>query len=76
MKKFGGSWTVKKLDAFINYVKAYTTILNSVKKKYNWKTIYFDGFAGYGERKIEIDTGYSTLDCFQMKTTITSTKAP
>jgi len=64
MKKFGGSWTVKKLDAFINYVKAYTTILNSVKKQYNWKTIYFDGFAGYGERKIEIDTGYSTLDCF------------
>ena len=53
MKKFGGTWTLKKLDAFINYVKAYTRILNSVKGKYNWKTIYFDGFAGFGERTIE-----------------------
>ena len=64
MKKFGGSWTLKKLDAFINYVKAYTRILNSVKGKFHWKTIYFDGFAGFGERTIEKETGYFTLDCF------------
>jgi len=49
MKYFGGNWTTKKLDAFINYVKAYTKILNRVKSKYGWKTIYFDGFAGWGE---------------------------
>jgi three-Cys-motif partner protein len=49
MKNFGGIWTKKKLDAFINYVKAYTTILNKVKGRYGWKTIYFDGFAGCGE---------------------------
>ncbi|MBK7711395.1 MAG: three-Cys-motif partner protein TcmP [Bacteroidales bacterium] len=42
-------WTKKKLDSFINYVKAYTTILNKVKGRYGWKTIYFDGFAGCGE---------------------------
>lgn len=64
MKKFGGSWTLRKLDAFINYVKAYARILNSVRRKYHWKTIYFDGFAGFGERTIEKETGYFTLDCF------------
>ena len=49
MKHFGGFWTDKKLNAFINYVKAYTNILNKVKNKYHWKTIYFDGFAGCGK---------------------------
>lgn len=43
---WGGSWTVKKLDAFEKYVNAYLSIMeiNSY-----WKTIYFDGFAGSGE---------------------------
>ncbi len=44
---WGGPWTEKKLDAFIKYVQAYLTIM----KKYHWKVIYFDGFAGSGERK-------------------------
>jgi three-Cys-motif partner protein len=51
MKSFGGSWTEQKLNAFIKYVEAYLTILNVYKKKYNWQTVYFDGFAGYGKRK-------------------------
>jgi three-Cys-motif partner protein len=55
MKNFGGAWTNKKLDAFINYVKAYTKILNTVKGRYGWKTIYFDGFAGCGEIDTEND---------------------
>jgi len=55
MKNFGGTWTNKKLDAFINYVKAYTTILNKVKGRYGWKTIYFDGFAGCGQIDTEND---------------------
>ncbi len=46
MKNFGGKWTEQKLEAFIDYVKAYLTILNKHKK---WKTIYFDGFAGAAE---------------------------
>lgn len=44
---WGGKWTKKKLDAFIDYVKAYLSIMS---KQQNWKTIYFDGFAGGGER--------------------------
>ncbi|MEI7594212.1 MAG: three-Cys-motif partner protein TcmP [Bacteroidota bacterium] len=50
---WGGSWTEKKLDAFAKYVSAYLTIM---KKHSYWKTIYFDGFAGSGERKVESNT--------------------
>ncbi|MGV3637996.1 MAG: three-Cys-motif partner protein TcmP [Flavobacteriales bacterium] len=49
---WGGSWTEKKLVAFEKYVKAYLTIM--AKNPY-WKTIYFDGFAGSGERKKKED---------------------
>ncbi len=49
---WGGNWTEIKLEAFENYVNAYLTIMNSQKQKYSdWPTtIYFDGFAGSGER--------------------------
>jgi three-Cys-motif partner protein len=50
---WGGDWTEKKLDAFAKYVSAYLTIMN--KNKY-WETIYFDGFAGSGDRKKNCDT--------------------
>jgi len=46
-KPWGGSWTEKKLDAFSKYVWSYLTIM---KKYPYWKTIYFDGFAGSGNR--------------------------
>lgn len=49
---WGGSWTEIKLEAFEHYVNAYLTIMNAQKRKYGgWPTtIYFDGFAGSGER--------------------------
>ena len=47
---WGGQWTEEKLDAFEKYVKAYLTIMNTSRDKYNWKLIYFDGFAGSGSR--------------------------
>lgn len=45
---WGGPWTEKKLEAFGKYVSAYLKILKSQPQ---WQTIYFDGFAGSGERK-------------------------
>jgi len=51
--EWGGKWTEKKLDAFAKYVSAYLTIM---KKQPYWKTIYFDGFAGCGERKNKCKT--------------------
>lgn len=47
---WGGSWTEQKLDCFESYVKAYLTIMNVYRDKFNWKLIYFDGFAGSGDR--------------------------
>lgn len=46
--EWGGKWTEKKLDAFSKYVSAYLTIM---RKNPYWKTIYFDGYAGNGNRK-------------------------
>jgi three-Cys-motif partner protein len=46
--EWGGIWTERKLDAFSKYVSAYLAIMS--KRPY-WKTIYFDGFAGCGNRK-------------------------
>lgn len=45
--EWGGPWTKTKLDAFSKYVAAYLTIMSKQKQ---WKTIYFDGFAGSGNR--------------------------
>ena len=47
---WGGSWTEQKLDCFESYVKAYLTIMNVYRDKFNWRLIYFDGFAGSGSR--------------------------
>ena len=47
---WGGQWTEEKLDAFEKYVNAYLKIMNAFRDKYNWKLIYFDGFAGSGSR--------------------------
>ncbi len=49
---WGGPWTEQKLDCFESYVKAYLTIMNVYRDKFNWKLIYFDGFAGCGSRTL------------------------
>ncbi len=46
---WGNKWTIEKLDAFKKYVNAYLTIMEPNKKRYGWKTLYFDGFAGSGD---------------------------
>jgi three-Cys-motif partner protein len=48
---WGGPWTEQKLDAFEKYVNAYLTIMNKYRDLYNWKLVYFDGFAGSGSRQ-------------------------
>ncbi|MCO5252295.1 MAG: three-Cys-motif partner protein TcmP [Candidatus Kapabacteria bacterium] len=55
---WGGSWTTRKLDAFAKYVSAYLKIMNNQR---HWKTIYFDGFAGSGDRNITSTELYESL---------------
>lgn len=52
-QEWGGKWTLRKLDAFAKYVAAYLTIM---KKHTYWETIYFDGFAGSGDRNKKCDS--------------------
>lgn len=49
MNKFGGDWTENKIEILSEYAKAYLTIMNRYADKYNWKLLYFDGFAGSGQ---------------------------
>lgn len=48
MNNFGGNWTELKIEILVEYAKAYLTIMNTYASKYNWKLLYFDGFAGSG----------------------------
>ena len=57
-KTWGGAWTEKKLDAFSKYVWSYLKILNAKKR---WTTIYFDGFAGSGQRSGKKNDLYEQL---------------
>lgn len=48
MNTFGGDWTENKIEILVEYAKAYLNIMNIYATKYNWKLLYFDGFAGSG----------------------------
>lgn len=45
MNEFGGKWTEEKIEVFINYTKAYLTVM---KDRPFFRLLYFDGFAGSG----------------------------
>src|SRR5260221_1381076 len=49
MNEFGGNWTEKKIEILVEYAGAYLDIMNVYANRYNWKLLYFDGFAGSGE---------------------------
>lgn len=46
MNQFGGNWTEQKIEMVVDYAKAYLTIMNRYPQ---FKTLYFDGFAGSGD---------------------------
>ena len=46
MNNFGGDWTQQKIEIVVSYAKAYLTIMNKYPQ---FKTLYFDGFAGSGD---------------------------
>lgn len=45
MNYFGGDWTKVKIEILVEYAKAYLTIMNRYPQ---FRTLYFDGFAGTG----------------------------
>jgi three-Cys-motif partner protein len=46
MNQFGGNWTQQKIEMVVAYAKAYLIIMNKYPQ---YKTLYFDGFAGSGD---------------------------
>ena len=56
MNNFGGDWTKIKIEILVEYAQAYLNIMNVYASRYNWKLLYFDGFAGSGY--IEKDKSY------------------
>lgn len=50
MNNFGGNWTYQKIKIIEDYARAYLEIM---KNRPYWKLLYFDGFAGSGEIRID-----------------------
>lgn len=59
MNQFGGDWTKIKIEILVEYAAAYLNIMNVYAKRYNWKLLYFDGFAGSGQIVKITDTDVS-----------------
>lgn len=57
-QKFGGPWTVEKLNILSAYLDFYVTAL----KKQPFKKIYIDAFAGTGKIKIGNEEKYEIID--------------
>ena len=57
-QNFGGEWTSQKLSCLKKYLEAYQTIM----KKYRFKTVYVDAFAGSGEYKPKTDPSISLFN--------------
>lgn len=55
--KFGGLWTLLKLDVLRSYLSFYTTAL----KNQGYKLVYADAFAGSGDCTISTGDGDSTI---------------
>ena len=67
-KKFGGEWTEKKLRVLGKYIRAYLTIMKGNKKKYGWRTVYIDGFAGFGKSETINKEDYCLIPFDDVKT--------
>jgi hypothetical protein len=60
--KFGGPWTIMKIEMVAAYLKAFTTLLfNKPSPSRPFKRIYIDGFAGSGSFKFGARSGLIRL---------------
>lgn len=56
--RFGGGWTLIKLEVLRKYLEFYTTAL----KNKNFRLVYIDAFAGSGECTVRSGDDYLTVD--------------
>ena len=58
MNQFGGNWTQQKIEMVVSYAKAYLIIMNKYPQ---FKSLYFDGFAGSGDINQNEETDIDTI---------------
>jgi three-Cys-motif partner protein len=67
-QKFGGPWTILKVEMVVGYLKAFTTLLlNKPSASRPFKRVYIDGFAGSGSFKFgAVTTGFFKRDATEI----------
>ena len=67
-QKFGGPWTIIKVETVVAYLQAFTTLLfNKPSPSRPFKRVYIDGFAGSGSFKFgAITTGFFKRDAMEI----------
>jgi three-Cys-motif partner protein len=67
-QKFGGPWTIMKVEMVAGYLKAFTTLLfNKPSPSRPFKRVYIDGFAGSGSFKFgAVTTGFFKRDATEI----------
>ena len=67
-QKFGGPWTIIKVETVVGYLEAFTTLLlNKPSRGQPFKRVYIDGFAGSGSFKFgAITTGLFKRDATEV----------
>ena len=67
-QKFGGPWTIMKVEMVVGYLKAFTTLLfDKPSPTRPFKRIYIDGFAGSGSFKFgAVTTGFFKRDATEI----------
>lgn len=61
MRRFGGTWSVSKLDCVENYTRAYLQVM----QKQSWCSLeYVDAFAGRGKQALKPETGMKDTAAF------------
>ncbi|MGO8975704.1 MAG: three-Cys-motif partner protein TcmP [Steroidobacteraceae bacterium] len=67
-QKFGGPWTIMKVEMVVGYLEAFTKLLlNKPSSAQPFKRVYIDGFAGSGSFKFgAITTGFFKRDATEI----------
>jgi len=59
--KFGGDWTLEKLERVRKYLSAYTTLMKGNPRSRHFRIAYIDAFAGTGYRTVKSEDNPNQL---------------
>lgn len=53
--KWGGQWSIKKLESVEKYLKAFLYAMKNNAVRYGWRLLYIDAFCGSGSQHIKME---------------------